>query len=303
MRQIAQVTVVGTGLLGGSIGLGLKAAGYGGRIVGVGRRAVTIERAVALGCVDTATTDLAEALAGEADESGGLVVLATPLGTFQAVFERLAALGRPGMIVTDVGSTKQQVCAAAERLLPDGSRFVGAHPMAGSEQHGPDQAEAGLFEGKPCIITVGPDTDTEAVAAVEALWRTLGMHLVRMTAAEHDRKAAAVSHLPHAVATLIVALAGRADGLEIASTGFRDCTRVASGDPRVWIDIFTTNRRPVLEAVHDLGDDLARFGQMLENDDRAGLLALLTHSKLTRDEWGTASGSHHGRKGADSDAL
>ena len=294
LGQVDQVTVVGTGLLGGSIGLGLRAAGYGGRIVGVGRREQTVRRAVALGCMDEATTDLTEAVGAEARM---LVVLATPLGVGERLLTQLAGVGRADMVVTDVGSTKQRVCAAARRLLPRPGRFVGSHPMAGGEQHGPDRADAGLFRDKPCIITTEPDTDADALSTVESLWSTLGMRLIRMSATEHDRRTAAISHLPHAVAALLVDLGARAGGLDIASTGFRDTTRVASGDPRVWVDIFLTNRQAVLDAIDSLSGDLASFRQLLEDDDHGGILDLLTGSKATRDRWQATSADDSETKG------
>jgi len=286
---VDQVTLVGTGLLGGSIGLGLRAAGYKGRIVGVGRRAVTVERAAALGCIDEPTTDLAAAMQSRASN---LVVLATPLGAFEQLLVGLAELNAPTAVITDVGSTKQEVCAAARRILPSPAMFVGSHPMAGSERHGPEQATAGIFKDKPCVIADEPGTDPDAMALVESLWRVLGMRLIHMTAAEHDRQAALVSHLPHAVAALLVQLASRSDSLDMASTGFRDTTRIAGGNPNVWLDIFLTNRSALLQAIDALDDDLGRFRQLVENDDRTGLADLLTQSKDQRDRWGE---TFHGR--------
>lgn len=288
LDQIDQVIVVGTGLLGGSIGLGLKAAGYSGRIVGVGRRAVTVQRAIELGCIDEGITALSDAVSTEARV---LVILATPLGTFEALFEQLAGVGRADLIITDVGSTKAHVCATAKRLLPDPRRFVGSHPMAGGEQHGPQFAEANLFRGRPCIICVDENTDVEARQVVESLWTTLGMRLIRMTATEHDRQTSIISHLPHATAALLVTLAARKGGLEIASSGFADTTRVASGDPQVWVDIFSTNRCAMLDAIDGLGDELAHLRKMIADDDRDALLELLSHGKKTRDTWLEAQGS------------
>ena len=286
---VSRVTIVGTGLLGGSIGLGLRAAGYPGRIVGVGRRDVTVQLAAQLGCIDEPTTDLAQAVDGQASN---LVVLATPLGAFEQHLGKIAKLNAPNTVITDVGSAKQQVCAAAQRLLPLPAMFVGSHPMAGSERHGPEQATAGLFQSKPCVIAEEPGTDPDAMALVESLWQTLGMRLIRMTAAEHDRQAAIVSHLPHAVAALLVELASRSDSLGMASTGFRDTTRIASGNPNVWLDIFSANKGALLQAIDALGDDLGKFRQLIENDDHAGLGDLLTRSRDLRDRWDEA---FHGR--------
>ena len=294
LSTIERVAIVGTGLVGGSIGLGLRAAGYPGSIVGVGRRAETVRRAAELGCIDQPTTDLAEAIRGDGNV---LVVLATPLGAFERVMGELAELPADALVVTDVGSTKEQVCQTARRLLPDPSRFVGSHPMAGGERHGPDQAVADLFVDKPCIVTDEPGTDSSVVAVVESLWRTLRMRPIRMTPAEHDRKAALISHLPHAIAALIVQVACRSDALGLASTGFRDTTRIASGDPNVWLDVFATNRQAMLDAIDAFGSDLAQFRQMLESGDRAGLFDLLARCRLQRDRWGEAFGGENTTKG------
>lgn len=294
LSTVGRVAIVGTGLVGGSIGLGLRSAGYPGRIVGVGRRAETVRRAAALGCIDEPTTDLAEAVRGDTNV---LVVLATPLGAFEQVLTALADLSGDGVVITDVGSTKEQVCATAGRLLPDPSRFVGSHPMAGGERHGPDQAVADLFVDKPCIVTDEPGTDSSVVAVVESLWRTLRMRPIRMTPAEHDRKAALISHLPHAIAALIVQVACRSDALGLASTGFLDTTRIASGDPNVWLDVFATNRQAMLDAIDAFGSDLAQFRQMLESGDRAGLFDLLARCRLQRDRWGEAFGGENTTKG------
>lgn len=278
--SVGQVTIIGTGLLGASLGLGLRAAGFGGRIVGVGRRVSTVEQARKLGCIDEATIDLGPAVAG-----GELIVLATPLGTFADLFRQIAEHDHPRLVVTDVGSTKQQVCADARRLLPDVTRFVGCHPMAGSERKGPNAARADLFTDKPCIITPEPDTDRYALGVVKALWRLMGMHLINLTPFEHDRRTARISHLPHAVACLIVKLATQDDALEVASTGFRDATRIAGGDPDLWTDIFMTNRQELIKSLDSFGQEIEQLRQWLADGDDRDVRALFTETKRWRDQW------------------
>jgi len=280
MHNIQQITIVGTGLLGASCGLGLRAAGYSGRIVGIGRRLETVERARELGCVDEAATDL-----GVAVQASQLVVLATPLGTFTQLLVTLARFDHGDLVMTDVGSTKQQVCADAQRLLPVPARFVGSHPMAGGEQHGPDAAKADLLQGKPCVITAGPDTDPHALRTVETLWSTLGMRLVHMPADQHDKKVACISHLPHALSSLLLKIAVDQGGLDLASTGFRDTTRVASGDPQVWRDIFATNRQAVLETIDAFIQETSEFRKVLADGDDYRLFEILRHAKQVRDDW------------------
>ena len=280
MRDVDRLTIIGTGLLGGSIGLGLREAGYQGRILGVGRNPQTVELAKQRGCVDDVSTDL-----GQAVRESQLVILATPLSSFPALLDQIARQDHPRLIITDVGSTKQQVCTDARHRLPQPARFVGSHPMAGGERHGPKHARANLFYDKPCIITADADTDPDAQRTVENLWTQLGMRLIHLPAHEHDRQVALISHLPHLLASLIVELAADRGGLEIASTGFGDTTRVASGDPQVWLDIFTSNREAVIQAINAFSDRLAAFRHGLTQDDHSSILEFLRRSKEARDQW------------------
>jgi len=273
------IAIVGTGLLGGSIGLGLRAAGYRGRRLGVGRRQQTLEKAAARGCIDSGTCHLSDA-AREAD----LMVLATPLGQFDEVLARLADCQHAGLVVTDVGSVKGSVCAKALELLPHGNLFVGSHPMAGSERQGPDHAQADLFRGRPCILVPGR-ADEAAVAMVRWLWRTLGMRLLEMTAPEHDLRVAAISHLPHAAAAVLLCNAAEAGAFDVASSGLADTTRVASGDPELWADIFLHNPTAVSRQLESYGQNLQRLRQLIDRRDRPGLANFLRASKQSRDDW------------------
>lgn len=290
MLQVKQVTIIGTGLLGASLALALRGGGFTGRLVGVGRRRETLEQARGLGCFDALTVSTFEALtaAGELPgEMRHLAVLAAPLGHFREVFGKIVPCDDPGLIVTDVGSTKAAVCAMAKALLPDPSRFVGSHPMAGSEQQGPMAAAAGLFAGKPCVLTPQADTDTDTLELVEAMWKLVGMRVIVMSPAEHDRSVALISHLPHAVAALLVKVA-MSDGdsaLQVASTGFADTTRIAAGDPDIWLDIFDTNREAVMASVDLLSEELDRFRRALARSDTGALLRLLKGAKEARDNW------------------
>lgn len=279
-RSVPAITIVGTGLLGGSLGLGLRTAGYSGRIIGVGRRASTAAQAVARGCVDEGTTDLAAAVG-----RSRLVVLATPLGRFAGLLEQISALDHAQLVITDLGSTKAQVGQDARRLLPVPQRFVGSHPMAGSEQRGPAAARADLFGGKPCIITPETDTDPESLRTVEAMWKILGMRVLHMSARQHDRKTAVISHLPHAVAVLLIRVAGACGGLQIASTGFADTTRLASSNPTMRCDIMIANRDELLRALEVLQDHAEQLRTVLVDGDAAQLLALLEAAQQKRDDW------------------
>ena len=280
LLQLDRVAIIGTGLLGTSVGLALKAAGYTGEVIGVGRRQATLERALAVGGIDTATTDLPEAV-----RTSQLALIAVPLGGFDATLAKLAPHVHDKLILTDVGSTKGSVLAAARRHLNRPQRFVGSHPMAGSEKQGPEAACATLFAGKPCIVTPEPDTDAEALACVEQLWQALDMTLLRMSAEEHDRATATVSHLPHAAAVLVVQVALAQGGWDVASTGFRDTTRLASSNPPMRADIMVSNRAALLEALKALRGEIDQLSDALERNDRDALLALLERSQHARNEW------------------
>lgn len=280
MHSRARVAIVGTGLLGASLALALKRCGHGGAIVGAGRRADTLERAAASGGFDRTTTELSDALGG-----AEVVVLATPLSTFESILRHVAEHAPAKAIVTDVGSTKSGPLAAARRCLAPPRRFVGAHPMAGSERKGPEAADAELFRHRPCIVCREHDTDAEAAEAVASMWRAVGMSVLEMTAAEHDRKTAAVSHLPHAAAVALVRAAEHLGGWDVASTGFRDTTRLASSNPPMRRDIMLENRDALREALRRLRGELDELDRRLADGDAEALLAHLEAARDRRDRW------------------
>jgi prephenate dehydrogenase len=275
--RFRHVTIVGVGLLGGSAGLALKAHDPAVRIAGVGRRRESLDRALAAGAIDTAHLDPAECV-GRTD----LVILATPVGAFEAHLRAIAPALRDGALVTDVGSTKSAVVRFAGRIIGH-ERFVGSHPMAGSEQKGVAFARADLFAGATCIVTPAPQTPPAVLESVERLWRLMGMRTLRMAPAAHDRAVSRVSHLPHALASLLMYLPTKGE-LEVSSTGFRDATRLASGDPEMWRDIFLTNRWQILAALDSFEESLARFRELVDLGDPAGLERFFAAAKERRDQ-------------------
>jgi len=278
--RVKQVAVIGTGLLGGSIGLGLKAAGFNGKVIGIGRTPATLERAKAHGCVDEVSTSI-NAVAG-----CQLVVLASPVATFEDWFAKLLPECKAGFVITDVGSTKDEVCGAAARKLGGHvKQFVGSHPMAGSEHTGPEHAYAELFRGKPCILTPLGESGGDAVALVSQFWAKLGMRVVTMKPRDHDWTVARISHLPHAAATALVLLAARDGGMEVASTGFRDTTRVASGDATIWRDIFMSNRPAVVATINAYIEELSALRDVIDKGDDKKLFETLTAARDARDAW------------------
>jgi len=281
-RIFDRVVIVGPGLIGGSLGIVLRERGLAGRVVGVGHRQASLDRAIEKGAVDETTLD-AEAAASDAD----LVVLATRV---ELIVEQIGALGRrmkPGALLTDVGSVKGEICAAARAALgrhAGGARFVGGHPLAGSEQRGIDAACGELFEGALCILTPDRETDPDGSggAALRRMWEAAGCRVLEFDPEEHDRLLAEVSHLPHLVAAALVnAVSEKA--LPLAASGFADTTRIASGDPDIWVDICLHNRRRLLETVRAMRRELAAFEDGLKERDRPLLGRLLRSAKRKRD--------------------
>lgn len=273
------IAIVGVGLLGGSVGLALRRAGFAGRLIGVGRTQATLDRAIGLGCIDEAA-DLQHA----ADRSD-LLLLAAPVGAIVGLVHQLAAVAPPHALVTDVGSTKATIVGEAERVLPNPGRFVGAHPMAGGERAGPDHASADLFRGKPVAVTPTDRTDPEALERVEGFWRMMGMAVHRFAPAAHDRAVARLSHLPHALSVVLMDQAHRSPGLELASTGLADMTRVAAGDPELWADIFLDNAPAVLDACEEFQRLLDGLGAAIRAGDRERLVEALASARAARLAW------------------
>jgi len=276
-ESFQHATIIGAGLLGGSIGLALKARGLAGHVAGVGRRRASLDEALRVGAIDSAHLDPADPAA-----RSDLVILATPVGAFEPHLRAIRPVLRRGALVTDVGSTKAAVVRTAERVLGRGGPFVGSHPMAGSEKKGPAFADAALLAGATCIVTPTPHTPPGLLRRAERLWRALGMTTVRMTPAAHDRAAAGVSHLPHLLAGLLMLLPRQAD-LLVSAGGLRDMTRLAAGDPEVWRDILLTNRAALQAAVAKLQKALAQTARMLRAGDAAALERLLAAAKRRRD--------------------
>jgi prephenate dehydrogenase len=256
--QLHRLSIIGVGLLGGSIGMAVKSAITDCEMVGYGHRKETLERAVQVGAIDRGTGDLKSAVT-EAD----LIILCTPVGLLAEMLRGISGFLRPGAIVTDVGSTKASVAAAAAEILPIEAQFVGSHPMAGSEKRGVEFARADLFRNALCIVTPDQHTPASAVEDVEGFWRMLGMHTCRMTPADHDRALAEVSHLPHALAAALVTMQSP-EAMALAGKGFLDTTRIAGGDGGLWRDIFLDNAPNLKTAIATLRGQLDALETLME---------------------------------------
>lgn len=280
INSLERVAIVGVGLLGGSIGLGLRARGFCGLRIGVGRRQSSLDKAVACDAVDEVTTDVAEGVAG-----ADLVILCTPIGRFEPLLAAMKGALGDGTYVTDVASTKAEVVRLCDRLLPKSVRFVGSHPMAGSEKAGVEFARADLFENALCLVTPGARTPEATVRWTCRFWELLGSRTRSLSPREHDDLLARVSHLPHAVATALVNLSLAKEAIEVAGPGFADTTRIASGDPAMWTDIFMTNRRGMMRAIDQAIKELTRLRGRLEREDEKAIQDWLEAGKQARDTW------------------
>ncbi|MBL7223929.1 MAG: prephenate dehydrogenase [Candidatus Brocadiae bacterium] len=276
--RLHTVAVVGVGLIGGSVGLAARARGLAGRVVGVGHRQTSLDRALERGAIDVATLDVREGVA-EAD----LVVLATPVGLMAPLVREAADALRPDTVLTDVGSTKGRLACELGPLTAGRCHYVGSHPMAGSEKRGVDEASATLFEGALCFVTPTADSDPAVVAVLDCFWSALGARVRHATPDQHDALVAGASHLPHAVAAALVNATPPA-ALACISTGFRDTTRVAAGDPRLWADVCLHNRDCLLEALAAFDGQIQTLRHLLQRGDEAELVAWLRAAKSVRDE-------------------
>jgi len=299
--RIEKLVVLGVGLIGASCALALRAAGAVGQVVGVGRSRGNLERALARGAIDRGLTldeDWTREI-GDAD----FVLIAIPVAQYRGVLAALApALGR-GSVVTDAGSTKQDVVLAARELLGERlPRFVPGHPIAGNERSGAEAGDAALYVGRQVILTPLPETATDALARVAQFWTTCGARVAQLDAARHDRILAAVSHLPHLLAFALVSeLASRQDSAEYlshAGSGFRDFTRIAGSSPEMWRDIALANRDALLVEIAAYRSALDALALSIEHGDRAALDAMLARAADTRRHWGeTAAGVGSGADG------
>jgi prephenate dehydrogenase len=272
-------------LIGGSIGLALRKRTLARHVVGIGRRLETLRIAENRGAITAATTDLAEGIA-----DAQLAIICTPVETVVDYVEQIAKTAKPGMLITDAGSTKASIVAGADRVLASGlgawTSFVGSHPLAGSERTGPEFARDDLFEGRTVVVTPSDASRGEAVEQIEQLWQALGARVVRMSPAEHDAAVAATSHVPHVVASAVAASTPH-DHLSLVAGGWLDTTRVAAGDVQLWRQILSDNRQNVAEHLAKLQQVLSSFRQALEQNDEAELVRLLQQGKRTRDSVGS----------------
>lgn len=273
-----QVTIVGLGLIGGSLGMALRRRGLARRVVGVARRAATIAQARRRGAIDRGHLTLAPAAA-----QAELVVIATPPSTVVPLAQAVAEATTHGFLLTDVASTKGAIVHGWRRVLPPRIQAVGSHPMAGSEQRGLRAASATLFDQAVCVVTPIRSTPATAVRRVRALWAALGMQTMCLSPQRHDAAVAMVSHVPHLAAVSLMVAASPSER-RVAAAGFSEMTRIALGDPALWQDIVLANRTEVLGALARFERALVHLRQAIAYADPQELLKVLAASRRKRQQ-------------------
>jgi len=282
--RFERVAIVGVGLIGGSFALALRAAGLCGHVLGVGRGAANLESARRLGVIDSIATDPAQAAGCD------LVMVATPVAQFERVLSALAPGLRAGALVTDGGSTKRDVVAAARKALgPKIAQFVPGHPISGAEKSGAEAAKADLFRDRRVILTPLAENAPADVARIAAAWRACGARVFRMDPETHDEVLAAVSHLPHLLAyALVKEFADRGNAAQLFSNsagGLRDFTRLASSHPEMWRDICVANRDKLAAELGAFEERLRAIRPLLEAGDGAALEKLFADARGVREKW------------------
>jgi cyclohexadieny/prephenate dehydrogenase len=263
-EPIQRLTVLGLGLLGGSVAWAARERGLAREVVGYGRREAPLRDARARGLVDRIAVDPAAAV-----EGAELVVLATPVGSMAAVLRAASEGLRRDALVTDVGSVKSMLAETLPGLVPPGVVYIGAHPMAGSHEKGPEHARTDLFEGATCVITPAAGDSEAAVARIEGFWSALGARVIRRDPTTHDVEVAWMSHVPHALAFAFARALGDAppSAGEVAGSGFRDFTRIARSDPELWAEILVANRKAVQGPLARVAERLGDLARALETGD------------------------------------
>ncbi|MBU0621929.1 MAG: prephenate dehydrogenase/arogenate dehydrogenase family protein [Gammaproteobacteria bacterium] len=280
-----KIVIFGVGLIGGSFSLALRKAGVLGEAVGFGRSLATLDTAKRLGIIDRIGNDIAREV-----RDADIVLLATPVAQMSDLFARIAPHMGAHTLVTDGGSTKCDVVAAARAGLGGKlAQFIPAHPIAGAEKSGPEAALADLYVGKRVVLTPLPENKKDTVARVRKAWELCGANVSELTPEQHDGVFAAVSHLPHLLSFALVHDLSQRDNrdqlLSFAASGFRDFTRIAASSPEMWRDISLANREALLKEVKRYADELYVVYQALENNDAAKLEEIFSEARKVRSNW------------------
>lgn len=288
MQLWNQVAIVGVGLIGGSIGMALRKRRLARRVVGIGRRQASLNKARRAGAVDGTTTDLAR---GVADAE--LIVVCTPVENIVGHVRAAADACPEGALITDAGSTKGAIVERLDGQLPRQVRFVGSHPLAGSEKTGAEHARADLFEGRVAVVTPTRRTAATDYTAIEKFWSSLGARVIRKSPQAHDAALARTSHMPHAVASALAAATSGKD-LPLVAGGWLSTTRIAAADEKLWRQILLDNRDNTLAALDDFEQALAQLRKAIEQNDRPHLERLWRKGRRKHEKGQAAGGGDAG---------
>ena len=281
MSSAQKVAIVGVGLIGGSIGLALRKRGLARNVTGVGRNKVTLDKALAVGAIDQATTDLAAGVA-----NAEIVVVATPVDSVAEHIGQVVTLAPQARLITDAGSTKSVICREVEaRLASQFQNFVGSHPLAGDHRTGPENAREDLLQDRTVVVTPTKNTSAEVLEIAKDFWQSLGASVHFMSPEEHDLAVASTSHLPHLVASALAKCTAQ-KYLPLAATGWADTTRVAAGDAELWTQIFSQNTIGMLPVLDSLISQLQEMRAQIATGEWSHLQETLLQAKQIRDALG-----------------
>ena len=282
-QMFERVAFIGLGLIGSSLARAIKRDDLAGHISGAARTAATREKALELGFIDSGFEDMAEAVTG-----ADLVVICTPLGSYAAVAKAMAPGLKQGAIITDVGSCKSQVIADINKYRPKGVHLVAGHPIAGTENSGPEAGFAELFDNRWCLLVPVDSNSPEQVARLRALWEGIGANVEEMDAEHHDLVLAVTSHAPHLIAYTMVGVADDlrrvtdSEVIKYSAAGFRDFTRIAASDPTMWRDVFLTNKEATLEILGRFTEELFALQRAIRTGDGQHLFDYFTRTRAIR---------------------
>ena len=282
-HSIKKITIIGLGLIGGSIGLALKRAGNTAQLIGVARSQKTLDIALERNLVERVEIDIVKSV-----EGADLIILATPLSSFKKIILEVSHNLKPGCIVTDTGSSKLKVIEELSNVIPMGVSFIPGHPIAGTELSGPEAGFAELFDDRWCVLTPTEDTNKDALNSIRLFWEELGSKVEIMNPEHHDRVLAITSHIPHLIAYNIVGTANdlanvtNKEVVKYSAGGFRDFTRIAASDPKMWRDIFLYNDEAVLEMLSFFSKDLMKLKKAIEEKDSDLLQTFFENTREVR---------------------
>lgn len=273
MKLFNKVAIVGVGLIGGSLGLAIKKRKLANKVIGVSRQRKTLRAAIKSKAIDIASQDIG--IVKDAD----LIILAAPVGSIITLAPKIAKIAKKDCIVTDVGSTKNEIVSKLEKVF---SNYAGSHPLAGSQKTGVVNACADLFNNSLCILTPTRATRTVVLNKIKRLWQAIGARIVILAPDKHDRVLSFISHLPHIAAFSLIDTIDKQD-LKFASGGLKDTTRIACSDAKLWADIFLSNRKNILKSINEFQQKLAGIKSAVNRKDKKLLLRILQQAKTKRE--------------------